>query len=104
MGRPVSKVSNSASRTSWLHPGPRAADERLAGCGYGEVDVLFLAGRGGGVVGVGDRVEDIEGLAAHRINELSVDVVLDVAGQILRHVMRGCLFCSERHCCFLTVF
>ena len=66
-----------------LHLRPRAVGEGLAGGGDGEVDVLFLPGRRGGVVGVGDRVQDVEGLAAHRVNELAVDVVLDVGGQVL---------------------
>jgi hypothetical protein len=66
-----------------LHLRPRAVDERLAGSGDGEVDVFLLAGGGGGVVGVGDRVQDVEGLAAHGVNELAVDEVLDVGGQVL---------------------
>ena len=56
--------------------------EGFAGGGDGEVDVFLLAGGGGGVVLVGDRVQDVEGLAAHGVNELAVDVVLEVGGQV----------------------
>ena len=78
-----------AGALAGLHLRPRAVGEGLAGGGDGEVDVLLLAGGGGGVVRVGHRVQDVEGLAADGVNELAVDVVLDVGGQVLRDVVGG---------------
>lgn len=50
----------------------------------GEVHVFRLAGRSRGVSLVGYRVQDLKGLAADGVDKLAVDVVLDVAGQVLR--------------------
>src|SRR5207247_1602016 len=81
------------------HLRPRTVHERLAGGGDGEVDVFLLPGGRGGVVRVGDGVQYIEGLAADGVNELAVDEVLDVGGQVLRDIVGGGFWCHERHCC-----
>jgi hypothetical protein len=80
-----------------LHFGPRAAGKGLAGGGDGEVDVFLLACRGGGVVLVGYRVQDVEGRPAHGINELALDEVLDMGGQVLGNVVLCCCFYRGRH-------
>src|SRR5690606_12641154 len=68
--------------STWAHGWPWAVLEGLGCRGDSRIDVCLLACCGGGVGGVGYRIEYLKGLSTDGIDELAANVVLDGTWQV----------------------